>query len=333
MTSKGYDKVRGRYAPSPTGELHLGNALTALISWLQVRKSGGSYILRIEDIDRERSRPEFGQKIIDDLKWLGLDWDEGPDVGGDFGPYCQSGRNEFYRAALEKLAAQGAVFDCYCTRAEVARSASAPHGASDEGLRYPSTCLNLSPQKKKALKEAGRRPTVRFRVPPGRVAFDDLIFGRFDQDVSSVVGDFVLLRADGSPSYQLAAVADDIAMRITHVVRGGDLIASTPRQILLYGVLGAAVLPEFAHVPLLLGPDGVRLSKRHGDISLAGLRRRGVSPEKVVGFLAGLAGLVPVGEPVRPTDLIPDFDLSRVPRTGVIIMDAAHLDKWLAVTE
>lgn len=332
MVFKGYDKVRGRYAPSPTGELHLGNALTALISWLQVRNLGGNYLLRIEDIDRERSRVEFARQIVEDLRWIGIDWDEGPEVGGDYGPYFQSQRNDQYQSALSQLSARGDIFYCYCSRAEVARAASAPHAAFDEGPRYPSTCRDLSPEKEKALRESGQKPSVRFRVSPGRVSFHDMVFGPFEQDVSSVVGDYVLLRTDGWPSYQLAAVVDDVAMEVTDIIRGGDLINSTPRQILLFKALGAR-LPRFGHVPILLGPDGVRLSKRHGDITLAGLRRRGVNPEKIIGLLAGLAGLLPKEgdwtRGVRPSDLVAGFDLQKVSKTGSVVLEVEDLERLL----
>ncbi|MBY6275228.1 tRNA glutamyl-Q(34) synthetase GluQRS [Symbiobacterium thermophilum] len=307
----------GRFAPTPSGALHLGNARTALLAWLHARRAGGRFILRIEDIDRARSRPHLAEQAIADLRWLGLDWDEGPDVGGPHGPYCQSEREELYRDALARLQAEGRLYPCYCSRAQLMAIASAPHGLASEGPAYPGTCRRLTPEERRAREAGGKTPSLRFALPDEEIAFTDLIAGpqRFPPGAG---GDFVVLRADGVIGYQLAVVVDDALMGVTHVLRGGDLLDSTPRQILLYRALGWPV-PAFGHLPLLLGPDGARLAKRHGAVTLAGIRAAGTPPETVVGHLAYLSGLVDRPEPVRPEELIPVFDLARIPREPVRI--------------
>ncbi|WP_242344689.1 tRNA glutamyl-Q(34) synthetase GluQRS [Anaeromyxobacter terrae] len=304
--------IRGRFAPSPSGPLHLGNARTALLSWLAARAPGGRYALRVEDLDVPRVRPGMEARILAELAWLGLDWDEGPDVGGPSGPYRQSERRPLYAAALERLRAEERVYPCFCSRAEVAAAAQAPHGPSDEGPRYPGTCRALSAAER-ALRARTRAPAWRFRAEPGLVAFEDGVHGPQAFDVEGSVGDFVVARADGVPAYQLAVVVDDAAMQVTDVVRGDDLLSSTARQLQLYRALGLAA-PRFAHVPLVVGEDGERLAKRHGAISLAELRERGVAPEAVVGLLAELSGLAPPGARCRPAELVPGFALAQIPR-------------------
>jgi len=306
--------IRGRFAPSPTGRLHIGNARTALLSWLASRAAGGAYLMRVEDLDGPRVRPGLEARILEDLRWLGLDWDEGPDVGGAAGPYRQSERLPLYAAALERLRAARLVYPCFCSRAEIAAAGQAPHGPSDEGPRYPGTCAALSPDEV-ARRASRRRPAWRFRVPPGRVSFEDGVHERQEVDVAEEVGDFVVARADGIPAYQLAVVVDDAAMGVTDVVRGDDLLPSTARQILLYRALGLAP-PRFAHVPLVVGEDGARLAKRHGALSLAELRERGVDPRAVVALLAGASGLPTRGS---ARDLVAGFDLSRVPRAPAVV--------------
>ncbi|KIG14813.1 glutamyl-Q-tRNA synthetase [Enhygromyxa salina] len=294
--------VVGRYAPSPTGRLHLGNARTALLAWLQVRAARGRFVLRVEDLDPQRSRPEHEARQLDELRWLGLDWDEGPDVGGPNGPYRQSERGEVYAAALARLD----TFACTCTRKELREVASAPHGADPI---YPGTC-RVAPS------HPGRPAALRWRVPPGEVCFDDGIAGRWCQDVAAEVGEFVLRRADGAWAYQLAVVVDDAAMGVTHVLRGADLIDSTPRQILLARSLGLTA-PSFAHAPLILGADGNKLNKRHGAPDLSALRAAGVDPRRVVAALARSAGLLNPAdqhEHVAPHELIASFDLRQVGR-------------------
>jgi len=308
--------IRGRFAPSPTGPLHLGNARTALLSWLAARAAGGAYLMRVEDLDGPRMRPGMEARILSELRWLGLDWDEGPDVGGPAGPYRQSERLPRYAAALERLRAGGHVYPCFCSRAEVAAAAQAPHGPSDEGPRYPGTCAGLSPAEA-ARRAAARPPAWRLRVPPGPVAFDDGVHGAHAADVRAAVGDFVVARADGIPAYQLAVVVDDAAMGVTDVVRGDDLLPSTARQLLLYRALGLAA-PRFAHVPLVVGEDGERLAKRHAALSAGELRERGADPRAVVALLAELSGLA-VGPRATPRELVEGFDLARIPRAPAVL--------------
>jgi glutamyl-tRNA synthetase len=303
--------LRGRFAPSPTGELHLGNARTALLAWLQARAAGGAFVLRVEDLDSGRVRPGYRDAQLADLRWLGLDWDEGPDVGGRFTPYEQSRRQALYDAAIRELTARGLVYPCFCTRKEIAGAASAPHGPQDEGPVYPGTCRGLSAGEV-ARRARSRAEALRFRVPAGEIRFTDLLQGEQVARPEVETGDFVIRRRDGVAAYQLAVVVDDVAMEITDVVRGADLLSSTARQLLLYSALGKPP-PRWIHVPLLLGPDGERLSKRHGATSLAGLRERGVHPAAVVGWLASTCGLAEEGESLLPRDLVDRFSLSRIP--------------------
>jgi glutamyl-tRNA synthetase len=267
--------------------------------------------MRVEDLDGPRVRPGLEARILDELRWLGLDWDEGPDVGGPLGPYRQSERSGRYAAALDRLRASGLAYPCFCSRAEIAQASQAPH-ASDEGPRYPGTCRDL-PAEERAARAIRRPPAWRFRVPEGPVSFDDGFHGPCSFDVGATVGDFVVARADGVASYQLAVAIDDAAMGITEVVRGDDLLPSTSRQILLFRALGLPV-PRFAHVPLVVGEDGERLAKRHGALSLGELRERGADPAAVVGMLAAISGLAPPGARVRPAELVRGFRLDAVPR-------------------
>jgi glutamyl-tRNA synthetase len=305
-------QIRGRYAPSPTGQLHLGNARTALLAWLHTRALGGRFVMRIEDLDRPRCVHGSTQAILDDLRWLGLDWDEGPDVGGDFGPYLQSERTAIYEKALATLSAQERIFECYCSRTEIAAAASAPHGPADEGPRYPGTCRHLSAEVIASRRKAGRSPSLRFRVDPGVRRFVDGLAGPFEMDVAASVGDFIVRRSDGIHAYQLAVSIDDGLMGITHVVRGDDLLSSTPRQQMLLEALGLPV-PEYLHVPLLLGPDGKRLCKRNGDTTLGWYREHGVSPERVVAELARTCGLTDRRE-ISPRELLQGFSVDRLSR-------------------
>ncbi|HEY7724162.1 MAG TPA: tRNA glutamyl-Q(34) synthetase GluQRS [Anaeromyxobacteraceae bacterium] len=316
-------RPRGRFAPTPTGPPHLGNARTALLAWLAARAEGGEMVMRVEDADRPRLRPGMEARILGELRWLGLDWDEGPDVGGPRGPYRQSERLDLYSAALERLAAAGLAYPCFCSRAEIARAAQAPHGPGDEGPRYPGTCRPLGRVERAELRRK-RRPAWRFQVPAAPVAFEDRLCGPRSFDVSAETGDFVLMRADGVPAYQLAAAVDDAAMAITLVVRGDDLLPSTARQLLLHRALGAAP-PAFAHVPLVLGPDGERLAKRHGALSVGDLRERGADPRAVAGFLAALSGLAPPAARLEPRELVAGFALERV-RRGPVAIEAGAVE-------
>ena len=312
-------QVRGRFAPSPTGAIHLGNIWTALLAWLHARQLGGAFVLRVEDLDPDRSRPELAEQQLADLRWLGLDWDEGPDAGGAVGPYVQSERTAYYRAALETLPHHNLLYPCYCTRAEVRAAASAPHGAAERG-DYPGTCRYLTPEERAEREARGRRPCLRVRMPeaPTPVCFDDLVYGPVEEDIAHPGGDFVICRADGVFAYQLAVVVDDALMGITHVIRGADLLSSTARQIWLHELLGY-VPPRFGHVPLLVGEDGHRLSKRHASLSVAHLRAAGARPQQIIGLLAHAAGIIPQAEPILPGDLIGSLNLGRLPRGEIVI--------------
>ena len=314
-------EVRGRFAPSPTGELHLGNVWAALLAWLQARQDGGTFVLRVEDLDPDRSRPELAQQQLDDLRWLGLDWDEGPDTGGPHAPYTQSERTSLYAAALDRLVEHNLVYPCYCTRAEVRAAASAPHGAEGRG-DYPGTCRNLTPAERREREARGRRPCLRVRMPdtPTIIRFDDLCYGAVEEDLARVSGDFVVRRADGVHAYQLAVVVDDALMKITHVIRGADLLDSTARQIWLHTLLGHRP-PRFGHVPLLVGTDGHRLSKRHAALSVAHLRSAGVTARQIIGTLAHLAGLTAQPVPLPPRDLMGTLELARLPRGEIVVKE------------
>lgn len=306
--------VRGRYAPSPTGELHLGNVRTALVAWLGTRAANGTFVMRVEDLDPPRIIPGAEERLLEDLRWLGMDWDEGPDVGGPYGPYRQSERYPVFREALAKLRAAGRLYGCTCSRADLKRLASAPH-AGEEGPVYPGICrekdLELELASEPDPKQ--RSAALRFQVAPGEVCFDDLIAGRFCQDVEHQVGDFVVRRADGLYAYQLAVVVDDGAMAINQVVRGYDLLDSTPRQMQLLEALGLPI-PTYAHVPLVLNAQGERLAKRDMATSIRQMREAGVRAEAIVGVLGYSLGLIETPEPCRLQELIAAFDWHRVSR-------------------
>jgi glutamyl-tRNA synthetase len=275
--------IRVRFAPSPTGFLHVGGARTALFNWLFARRHGGTFVLRIEDTDTERSSWEMVAGIVEGLRWLGLDWDEGPDVGGPHGPYFQSQRLDKYRAVIDRLIAAGHAYPCYCS-SEMLQAKRQAAEAAGGGWMYDRTCRQLSPDDLARLDAGGAPRAIRLLVPDGVTTFTDLVHGeiRFD---NRNIEDFVVLRSDGQPTYHLSVVADDIDMAITHVVRGDDHISNTPKHVLLFQALGEAV-PAFAHVPLILGTDTKRLSKRHGATSVSEYRRMGYLPEAMVNFLA-----------------------------------------------
>ena len=274
---------RLRFAPSPTGYLHVGGARTALFNWLYARAQRGTFILRIEDTDAERSSTDMVTGILDSLRWLGLDWDEGPEVGGSSGPYFQSERLELYRDAANGLVSARHAYYCYCDPEELRAKREAAQAAGTTWT-YDRTCLKLSEGEIATREAQGRPRAIRFLVPPGVTTFEDLVHGAISVHHAELE-DFVLLRSDGQPTYQLSVVMDDVAMAITHVVRGDDHISNTPKQILLYRALGASV-PAFAHVPLILGPDRKRLSKRHGATSVGEYERQGYLPEAMINFLA-----------------------------------------------
>ena len=304
----------GRLAPSPTGAQHLGNARTYLLAYWSARVSGARLILRIEDIDSPRVKPWAVRQAIDDLRWLGIEWDEGPDVGGDHGPYIQTERVALYDEALTKLIESGRVFPCTCSRKDIADTASAPH-FEHEGPVYPGTCALWQPGD--AIPQAGSY-CWRFRVRAETVAFEDVVCGPQTCQPANDLGAFPVTQKNGSASYQLAVVVDDAQMGITEVVRGDDLIPSTFRQIELFQALGTQ-LPAFAHVPLVLGPDGRRLAKRHGDTRLSHFRDSGVAPESIVGWAAFTAGLVPDPQPIAASDLIDTFAWDQLSRQPVVV--------------
>ncbi len=298
--------IRGRFAPSPTGLLHLGNLRSALLGWLQARALGGEFLLRIENLDPERSKPHFIDAIFRDLEFLGLTWD-GPVIR-------QSERHEAYDAALAVLRAAERVYPCVCSRADIARAASAPH-AGEEGPIYPGTCargltggLSAEPY------------SWRLRVEPGVTQFTDLVHGAASQDVEHLVGDFIVRRADGVASYQLAVVVDDAASGVTHVLRGDDLRSSTPRQLQLYKALALEPVPVYSHVPLLIQGDGKRLAKREGSMTVTGLRERGATAQGIIGLLAKWSGLGD-GKPITADELVPAFLLASIRTESTVVQE------------
>lgn len=302
----------GRFAPSPSGRIHLGNILCCLLAWLSARQKGGKIVLRIEDLDTARCPRRYAEQMIADLRWLGFDWDEGPETGGPHAPYEQSRRTALYCQALETLQAKGLVYPCFCTRAGL-RAASAPHRSDGQPV-YPGTCRGLTPAQA-ADRARTRSPALRLRVPDQDWGFEDGHMGAYRENLARDCGDFLLRRSDGMFAYQLAVVVDDAAMGVTEVVRGADLLDSTPRQLLLYKLLDLPA-PRFCHFPLLLAPDGRRLSKRDEDAGLDALQGR-VSPQEILGKLACLAGFHPSGAPCTLQELLPAFDWASVPREDI----------------
>ncbi len=319
ITVEAQRPLRGRLAPSPTGALHLGNARSFLIAWLSIRSRGGTLVLRMEDLDHPKVKPGAADQALADLRWLGLDWDEGPDVGGAHGPYVQSQAIAHYAAARDRLLAQGLIYPCVCSRSDVDAAQGAPH-AGEDGPRYPGTCRGrfASFDEAAATLPPGRLPAWRFRAPDEPVTFRDGFCGAITANVAERDGDFVLARHREGAGYMLGVVVDDARMGITEVLRGDDLLPATPRQLLLYRALGLTA-PEFVHVPLVVGPDGRRLAKRHGDTRIATLRDQGLPPQQVVGMLANWCGWAAAGESLMPADLIPRFDLRKLPPDPVVL--------------
>jgi glutamyl-tRNA synthetase len=282
----GLANPRVRFAPSPTGKLHLGSARTALFNWLVARGNDGVMILRLEDTDRERSSEEFERDIIDAMHWMGIDWDEGPDVGGGHGPYRQSERMGIYREHADRLLEEGKAYRCYCTPPEL-EERKKETVALGRAWRYDRRCLDLDAAERKRLESAGTPFTVRFRVPEGKVTVDDMLRGGVTVD-GSEIDDFIILRSDGSAGFHLAVVVDDITMEVTHVIRGDDHLTNAVRHVLLFEALGARA-PRFLHHSLLMGPDGAKLSKRHGSTSVSDYREQGYLPEALTNYLALLS--------------------------------------------
>lgn len=294
----------GRFAPSPTGPLHVGNLRTALLAWLFARSAGARFLVRVEDLDRSRVRPGVEEAQLADLRLLGLDWD-GPIVR-------QSERSGFYEEAIVRLDAEGRLYPCYCTRAEIRAAVSAPHGISVAD-RYPGTCRDLTAAQRAEKEAAGRPPALRVRAGDVRIMFEDRLLGGFED----VVDDFVVRRNDGAPAYQLAVVVDDAAQGIGEVVRGADLVDSTPRQILLARLLDLPVL-RYAHVPLVLGPDGQRLAKRHGAVTLADRAAAGEGPREVLAWMARSLGLAGPEETITLEGMLARFDPARLPKEPTV---------------
>ena len=305
----------GRFAPTPSGRMHLGNVFSALMAWASVRSQNGSLILRVEDLDIRAHNPQYTSLLLDDLQWLGLTWDKGP--------YYQSRRTELYQEALLDLRQQGLLYPCFCSRADL-HAAQAPH-ASDGTYVYAGTCRNLSQSERKEL-SSHKIPATRIHVPNKIYAFEDKVYGSTSQNLAESCGDFIVQRADGVFAYQLAVVVDDADMGITEVVRGSDLLSSTPRQLYLQDVLGLSH-PTYAHLPLLVAPDGRRLSKRNHDLDLGVLRSQGKTPEEILGFLAYCVGLTEENEPLSAVQIANRFswETLRAHRENVVVEHFSHV--------
>ncbi len=319
--------MRVRFAPSPTGYLHVGNARTAVINYLMAKKYGASLVLRIEDTDMERSTRESEESIYRDLSWLGIRWDEGPDVGGAFGPYRQSERFDIYRAYTERLIADGNAYHCYCTREELEDMKKEGAGGTDS-YAYSGKCRNLDTDARKALEAEGRRPTVRFRVPEGEpIVIDDRIKGPVEFNSSHIGGDFIIVRSDGVPVFNYIVIIDDALMNISMVIRGDDHLSNTPKQVLIARALGLPV-PEYAHLPLIMGPDRSKLSKRHGITSVEMYREQGYLPDAVLNYMAMLGWATESGDEIVPLDeIVRQIDLDGLSKSAPIF-DFQKL-KWM----
>ena len=306
-------EVRTRFAPSPTGDLHVGNIRTALFDWAYAKHTGGKLIFRIEDTDRERVTDEYINRAVETMKWLGLDWDEGPEVGGDYGPYLQSQRLEIYTEWAKRFIAQGDAYRCYCTTEEL-EARREKQRELNQAPGYDGQCRSLSPEQISQYEGEGRKPTIRMRMPDGETRFTDLIRGEVVFE-HKYVPDFVLMRGDGSPLYTLAVAVDDVLMKVTHILRGEDLLSSTPRQIRVYQAMGVkeADYPAFAHLPFVMGQDNAKLSKRNGEVSIAWYREEGFLPEAICNYLA-LLGWSPGDdrENITMSELVQLFTVERV---------------------
>ncbi len=325
MTNK---DVRVRFAPSPTGMLHIGGARTAIYNWAFARSQGGTFVLRIEDTDPERSTEENTQIILRAMRWLGLDWDEGPEVGGPCGPYFQTERLETYAAALDELKARGAAYPCFCTKEQLDADRKAAEESQGGYAGYVGRCRDIDPAEAARRIDAGEPHVWRLRVPEGHppIEFDDAVYGKMSFP-ADVMDDMVLVRSDGSPTYNFAVVCDDANMGITHVIRGDDHLSNTPRQILVYEALGYDV-PTFAHLPMILGSDGKKLSKRHGATNVEEYRDRGYLSDAMVNFLALLGWSLDGETTIIPrAQLCRDFSLERITKKDSIF-DEKKLD-WM----
>jgi glutamyl-tRNA synthetase len=303
-----------RLAPSPTGALHLGNARTFLVNWLLARQHGWEISLRIEDIDGPRIKPQSAEQLLTDLRWLGLDWDSGP--------IYQSARLNMYTGAIDQLVRLGFAYPCICTRKEIELAASAPH-AEDGATVYPGTCRGRFASAYEAEQFAGRPPAIRFLVEDEELAWIDAFAGDQKCNAAKQLGDFVIAKADGTPAYQLAVVIDDLCFNVTHIVRGNDLLDSTPRQMLIYrALMQASRVPSHYHLPLVVGTDGYRLAKRHGDSRLSYYREKGVAASRILALLARWCGIDAGEHIMSPAELVDRFDLARLP-VGPIVFSSA----------
>ena len=309
-------KIRVRFAPSPTGYLHIGGARTALFNWLYARHYKGTFVLRIEDTDKVRSTEEAVNVILEGMKWLGLDWDEGPGKGGEYGPYFQMQRLHLYQEYTEKLLKDKKAYRCYCTREELAKSRE-KQARENKSLKYDRHCLNLSEEEKKRYEAEGRKPVIRLKIPIKKIVFNDLLRGEVAFD-GELLSDFVIMKSDGIPTYNYAVVIDDVLMDITDVMRGDDHISNTPKQIVIYKALGFDV-PKFAHIPMIMGPDHTRLSKRHGATSVMEYKKMGYIPEAVVNYIAHL-GWSSGGEKeiFSKEELIKEFTLDKISKHAAV---------------
>ena len=317
--------IRVRFAPSPTGYLHVGGARTALFNWLYARKTGGVFVLRVEDTDVERSTAESESSLVDDMRWLHLQWDEGPDVGAEYGPYRQSERGKIYRGALDKLIEKGIAYPCFCTD-DILQQKKERAQKDGRPPQYDGTCRELSTDEVAAKRAAGEPEALRFRVPAGKMVFEDTVRGTIEMD-TDMVGDFVLMRSNGLPTYNFAASVDDAHMKISHVLRGEDHLNNTLRQILIYNALDEPH-PIFAHVPLILAEDRSKLSKRHAASSVGELRKNGYLPDAVMNYLVLLGWSHPEGkEKMTRDEMMHAFSLDRINKSAAIF-DIKKL-KWM----
>ena len=337
MANQQQKEVRTRFAPSPTGDLHVGNIRTALFDWAYARHTGGKLIFRIEDTDRERVTDEYIERAIETLKWLGLNWDEGPEVGGPYGPYLQSQRLDIYTHWAKTFIANGDAYNCYCSTEEL-EARREKQRELNQAPGYDGKCRSLTSDDIARYEGEGRKPVIRMRMPDGETRFTDLIRGEVTFE-HKYVPDFVLMRADGSPLYTLAVAVDDVLMKVTHVLRGEDLLSSTPRQIRVYQAMGVAPedFPFFAHLPFVMGQDNAKLSKRNGEVSIAWYREQGFLPEAICNYLA-LLGWSPGDdvENISMDELVKLFTVERVnsspARFDMKKLEAINGDKIRALT-
>lgn len=310
------NKICGRFAPSPSGRMHLGNIFCALLAWLSARAQNGNMLLRIEDLDTSRCTEEKARVLMDDLLWLGLNWDYGAAPNKPPDEYYQSRRSGIYKKFFDRLDAEGLIYPCFCSRAEL-HAASAPH-ASDGHFVYPGTCRRLTAAQRAAKMAGAHKCAWRICVPDETIVFSDLHYGAQSLNLAREWGDFIVRRSDGIYAYQLAVVTDDALMGITEVIRGSDLLTSSAPQLYLYKQLGFTP-PKFGHLPLLTAPDGRRLAKRDLDLDMGALRQTYKTPEAVTGKLAFMAGLTETAEPIKAAELIPLFDWQKIPQQNIVV--------------